>query len=75
VQEGWCVQVNDSSPNEAETKSTSPLTSPIKSSRSNSTHAASAPASVGVSGPDSHTLTQSDSDDGEKTKKKVQHTF
>jgi len=67
--------VSDSPPHEKEVKTTTPLTSPVKSSHAaNITHASSAPSSVGISGPESRgqpPLTPSDSDEGEKNKKKV----
>jgi len=68
------VQVNDSSSNDAEPKTTTPLSSPVKSSRSTITHASSAPASASVTGPDTRgtpSHMNSDSDEGDKNKKKV----
>jgi len=68
------VQANDNSMGETEVKTaTTPLTSPVKSSRSNSTHASSAPSSVGVGGPELRSAPPlaADNDDAEKNKKKV----
>jgi len=67
------VQGNDNSSYDEEAKTTTPLSSPVKLSRSNVTHASSAPSSVGVT--DTHNappLPQSDSDEADKNKKKVQ---
>ena len=71
-------QENDNLPQEMDTKTSTPLTSPVKLSRNNITHASSAPSSVGVSSLESRDaplLAQADFDEGEKNKKKVQHMF
>ena len=72
------VQVSDNSSRDSEVKTTTPLTSPVKLSRNNVPHASSAPSSVGTSGPETHgtpSLTPSDSDEGDKNKKKVHICF
>ena len=72
------LQLNDSSSHEVETKVPTPLSSPVKSSRSNMLHASSAPSLVSASGTESRSaplLTNSDSDEGERNKKKVQCLF
>ena len=68
------VQMNENSSHDSEASITTPLTSPVKSSRSSIKHTASAPSSVGISGPDSAPAAlpaPSDSDESEKNKKKV----
>lgn len=73
------LQLNDCSSHEMETKvPTTPLSSPVKSSRSNMMHASSAPSLVSASGTESRSapsLANSDSDEGEKNKKKVRRLF